>query len=76
MNNLLEKDTVKRVEFFLKKFNPNLKIIILKKTARTARDAASSLKCNLGAIIKINIQRSGSTRLEAQWPRRIFDHLF
>ena len=58
MNNLLEKDTVKRVEFFLKKFNPNLKIIILKKTARTARDAASSLKCNLGAIIKSLVFKS------------------
>ena len=36
MNNLLEKDTVKRVEFFLKKFNPNLKIIILKKNSKNS----------------------------------------
>ena len=52
MNELLNKETVKRVEMALKKFDTNLKIIALDETARTAKDAASSLKCELGAIVK------------------------
>ena len=52
MNELLNKETVKRVEKALKKFDTNLKIIALDETARTAKDAASSLKCELGAIVK------------------------
>ena len=49
---LLEKETVKRVEKKLKDFDNNLKIIILEASARTARDAASSLGCEVGAIVK------------------------
>ena len=49
---LKEKEPVKRVEVLLKKFNPSLKIISLDTSARTAMEAASSLKCNVGAIIK------------------------
>ena len=52
MNKLLFKETVKRVEKALRKFDTNLKIISLDETARTAKDAASSLKCELGAIVK------------------------
>ena len=52
MNKLLFKETVKRVEKALRKFDTNLKIIALDKTARTAKDAANSLKCELGAIVK------------------------
>ena len=52
MNELLNKESVKRVEESLKKFDPNLKIIVLDTTARTAKDAANSLKCELGAIVK------------------------
>jgi len=52
MSELLNKEPVKRVEESLKKFDPNLKIIVLDTTARTAKDAANSLKCELGAIIK------------------------
>ena len=47
-----KKEPVKRVEVLLKKFNPSLKIISLDTSARTAMEAASSLKCNVGAIIK------------------------
>ena len=52
MNNLLEKETVKRVEKIIKNFDKNLKVIVLNTTARTALEAAKSLKCNLGAIVK------------------------
>ena len=49
---LLNKEPVKRVESFLKKFDNNLNIISLENSARTALDAASSLKCEIGAIVK------------------------
>ena len=52
MNELLNKETVKRVVKSLREFDSNLKVITLDKTARTAKDAASSLKCELGAIVK------------------------
>ena len=52
MNKLLNKETVKRVEKSLGEFDKQLKIIALDKTARTAKDAAISLKCELGAIVK------------------------
>ena len=52
MNKLLFKETVKRVEKALRKFDTYLKIISLDETARTAKDAAGSLKCELGAIVK------------------------
>ena len=52
MSELLNKETVKRVEKSLKEFDSNLRVIVLDKTARTAKDAAISLKCELGAIVK------------------------
>ena len=52
MENLLEKESVKRVSEFLKKFNSSLGVIILEQTARTAKDAANALKCEVGAIVK------------------------
>ena len=52
MENLLEKESVKRVSEFLKKFNSSLSVIILQQTARTAKDAANALKCEVGAIVK------------------------
>ena len=52
MKQLLNKETVKRVEYFIKKFDSNLEVLILKSTAKTAKDAANSLKCELGAIVK------------------------
>ena len=52
MENLLNNEPVKRVKSFIYKFDPNLEILILKTTARTAKDAAESLKCDVGAIIK------------------------
>ena len=58
MNELLNKESVKRVEESLKKFDPNLKILVLDTTARTAKDAADSLKCELGAIVKSLVFRT------------------
>ena len=52
MENLLNKEPVKRVQEFIKKFDPKLEIIVLDTTARTAKDAANSLKCEVGAIVK------------------------
>ena len=49
---LLNKEPVKRVEKILSEFDSKLKIIILNKSARTALEAASSLGCEVGAIVK------------------------
>jgi len=49
---LLDKEPVKRVEKFLKNFNQSLEVTILENSARTARDAATALDCNVGAIVK------------------------
>ena len=47
-----EKEPVKRVEKFLEEFDTNLKVIQLNTSARTAVEAASSLGCDVGAIVK------------------------
>ena len=52
MNSILYKEPVKRAEKILKDFDPNLNVIILEQTARTANDAATALGCNVGAIVK------------------------
>ena len=52
MENLLNKDSVKRVQEFIKNFNSELQVLVLDTTARTAQDAANSLKCEVGAIVK------------------------
>ena len=52
MENILNKETVKRVQDFITKFNPEFKVLVLDTSARTAQDAANSLKCEIGAIVK------------------------
>ena len=49
---LLLKEPVKRVEKLLKEFNQNQGVIVLDSSARTALEAASSLGCEVGAIVK------------------------
>ena len=49
---LSHKEPVKRVEQVLKAFDPKLTVIVLKTSARTAIEAASSLGCEVGAIVK------------------------
>tara|TARA_B100000700_G_C14974342_1_gene823053 strand:+ start:450 stop:929 length:480 start_codon:yes stop_codon:yes gene_type:complete len=58
MENLLEKESVKRVARVLKDFDPNLKVEILESSARTALDAANSLNCEVGAIVKSLLLRT------------------
>ena len=52
MEDLLNKKSVKRVQEFIKKFDNKLKVLVLDTTAKTANDAANSLKCEVGAIVK------------------------
>ena len=52
MENLLNKDSVKRVKKFIKKFDSQINVIVLESTARTAQEAANSLHCEVGAIVK------------------------
>ena len=49
---LLDKEPVRRVQRLLEKFDKNLKVITLSTSARTALEAASSLGCEVGAIVK------------------------
>ena len=53
MNNLLDKEPVQRVEKILAQFDQSIKIQILDKTARTAEDAAESLKTEVGSMISM-----------------------
>ena len=63
MENLLNKDTVKRVQDFIVQFDPKLKVLSLDTTARTAKDAAESLGCEVGAIVKSLVFRADDTFL-------------
>ncbi len=49
---LLDKEPVKRVDEILKAFDPKMNVIVLNSSARTALEAASSLGCEVGAIVK------------------------
>ena len=49
---LLLKEPVKRVQKLLKEFDQNQEVITLDSSARTALEAASSLSCDVGAIVK------------------------
>ena len=55
---LLDKEPVRRVEKILKEFDTKQKVIILDSSARTALEAASSLGCEVGAIVKSLLFRS------------------
>ena len=57
---LLDKEPVKRVEKILREFDGAQKIIVLDTSARTALEAASSLGCEVGAIIKSLLFKTGS----------------
>jgi Cys-tRNA(Pro) deacylase len=49
---LLDKEPVKRVQGILRNFDPKKKVVVLDNSARTALEAASSLGCEIGAIVK------------------------
>jgi len=58
MKNILNKESVKRVNKVLKTFDLKLKVEVLDSSARTAIDAANSLKCEVGAIVKSLLLRA------------------
>ena len=59
VNPFLNKEPVKRAEKAIQAFDSELKIICLEQTARTAQDAATALGCNVGAIVKSLLFRTG-----------------
>ena len=63
MESLLNKEPVKRVKEFIIKFDTKLNILVLDTTARTAKDAANSLQCKVGAIVKSLLFRTESSFL-------------
>ena len=58
---LLDKEPVRRVEKSLKQFDPSMNIITLDSSAKTAKEAASSLGCKIGAIIKSLLFKTDKT---------------
>ena len=58
MENLLDKESVRRVIKVLRDFDPSLKVEVLNSSARTAVDAAASLNCEVGAIVKSLLLRT------------------
>ena len=59
MNSIISKEPVKRAEKSIKEFDPNLSVIVLEQTARTANDAATALGCKVGAIVKSLLFKAG-----------------
>ena len=58
---LLEKEPVKRAEKSIKEYNNEMSVIILESSAKTAIEAASSLGCEVGAIVKSLLFKTEST---------------
>ena len=58
MEDLLNKESVQRVIKVLREFDTSLKVQTLSSSARTAIDAASSLNCEVGAIVKSLLLRT------------------
>jgi len=58
MEDLLNKESVQRVIKALREFDTSLKVQALSSSARTAIDAASSLNCEVGAIVKSLLLRT------------------
>ena len=63
MEIILNKEPVKRVKEAISKFDPNINIIVLDNTARTAKEAAFSLNCDVGAIVKSLLFKINATFL-------------
>jgi len=58
MEDLLNKESVQRVVKVLSNFDNSLKVEALTSSARTAKDAATSLNCEVGAIVKSLLLRT------------------
>ena len=57
---LLEKEPVKRAEKSIKEYNNEMSVIVLDSSAKTAIEAASSLGCEVGAIVKSLLFKTGN----------------
>ena len=55
---LKKNEPIQRVYKILKKYDENQSLIVLDNSAGTAKDAATSLGCNVGAIVKSLIFKS------------------
>ena len=58
---LLEKEPVKRAEKSIKEYNNEMSVIVLDSSAKTAIEAASSLDCEVGAIVKSLLFKTENT---------------
>ena len=58
MEDLLNKESVQRVVKVLSNFDASLKVEALNSSARTAKDAATALNCEVGAIVKSLLLRT------------------
>ncbi len=58
---LLEKEPVKRAEKSIKEYNNEMSVIVLDSSAKTAIEAASSLGCEVGAIVKSLLFKTENT---------------
>jgi len=58
MENVADNESVRRVIKVLRNFDLSLKVEVLNSSARTAVDAATSLNCEVGAIVKSLLLRT------------------
>ena len=58
---LLNKEPVQRVERYLQEYNKDMNVMVLETSARTALEAASSLGCEVGAIVKSLLLKTENT---------------
>ena len=58
MEDLLNKESVQKVVKVLSNFDDSLRVEVLNSSARTAKDAAISLNCEVGAIVKSLLLRT------------------
>ena len=58
MEDILSKESVQRVISALSDFDKSLKVEVLNSSAKTAKEAASSLNCEVGAIVKSLLLRT------------------
>ena len=58
MEDSLNKESVQRVVKVLSNFDASLKVEALNSSARTAKDAATALNCEVGAIVKSLLLRT------------------
>ena len=63
MNEILNKEPVQRVKNKLKEFDKSLEVVVLDTSARTAKDAAESLKTEVGSIVKSLLLRTKTSFL-------------